>query len=77
MAPILELDYIGLQGERANARWVALDYDAAAATRDRMRVPAVDRRFEQQESLLDFTRQRAGDGGVGLADAAAQVRGNV
>src|SRR5579863_1039951 len=77
MAPILQLNDIGLERQRANSRGIALNDDAAAAARDDMRMPAVDRRFEQHEGLLDMVRQRASDRRMGLADATAKVRCNV
>ena len=56
MAPILKLDDIRLEGQRANSHGIALDDDAAPAARDNVRVPAVDRRFEKHESLIDTAR---------------------
>ena len=77
MAPILKLDNIGLESQRANLRGIALDNDTAPGAHDNVRVSPVDRRFEQQERLLDIARQLASDRCVGLADAAAQVCGDV
>ena len=77
VAPILKLDDIGLKSQRANLRGIALDDDTAPGARDNVRVSAVDRRFEQQERLLDIARQLASDRRMGLTDAAAQMSGNV
>src|SRR6185437_13576231 len=56
---------------------IALDNDAPPVARDNVCVPAVDWRFEQHKRLLDAARQLAGDRGMGLADAAAQMSRNM